>query len=96
LSHAFNRERRTLQLIGKGDQLRTIDLPDAAFDLISSLDPEELIFCDEAGAAFKDPAGLFCRLRKKVEDRALVAGKSHRRSRFHDLRHDFAVKALRS
>lgn len=91
----FDEKRRTLTVIGKRNKRRTIDLNDAAFDLLSNhphVPNSPLIFCKEDGGKFMNPATYFGKLR------ASAALKVRRRVtfRFHDLRHLYAVEALHS
>jgi integrase/recombinase XerD len=91
---AFNPAAKTLDVIGKGNKRRTLALSDAAtahFTAQPHTLESGLIFCREGGEIFSQAASDFCHFRR------LVVKKSpdFRRFRFHDLRHLFAVEALR-
>lgn len=90
----FNARAETLEVIGKGNKLRTIKLSAQATAHLA-MQPRtlgsDLIFCLAGGLAYVAPASDFCHVRRIVEH----ADKGFRRFRFHDLRHLFAVEALR-
>ena len=92
--------RGTLEVIGKGNRRRTIDLrPLGAFDAIVSLPlapAEAWLFRDKSGSRFLHVASQFSRLVGKVAEIAHASGKQFRRFRFHDLRHLYAVTWLKS
>lgn len=95
----FNPRFGTLEIIGKGNKRRTIKLsPEATAHL--SAQPRtvksDLIFCRERGLPFEQAASDFTHFRRKAEALAKKEGREFRRFRFHDLRHLFAVEALRS
>lgn len=91
----FNPRAKTLEVIGKGNKRRTISLSDAAtahiLGTVRTLG-SELIFCREGGLAFEQAASDFSHFRRLVEARK---EQDFHRFRFHDLRHLFAVEALR-
>ena len=75
-------------MIGKGNKRRVISLSDAARKFIAGLPRDgELIFPSSGGDAWVSPSSAFGRTRRD--------GKPAVRFRFHDLRHLFAVEALR-
>jgi integrase/recombinase XerD len=85
---AFNTQAKTLEVIGKGNKRRVISLSDAARKFIAGLPRDgELIFPSSGGDAWVSPSSAFGRTRRD--------GKPAVRFRFHDLRHLFAVEALR-
>jgi integrase/recombinase XerD len=53
------------------------------------------IFCKENGDIFAQAASDFCHFRRKLEARAKKENLEFSRFRFHDLRHLYAVNALR-
>jgi integrase len=76
----------------------TIRLTKQAYAFFAALprDPRcTLIFPDEYGRQYTQASSLITAT-LTVERRAIAAGRECRRLRFHDLRHDFAVWALRS
>jgi integrase/recombinase XerD len=82
---------RTAEIIGKGNKRRVIDLSDAALAHIGAqprVIGRDLVFTKEDGSAFAQAASDFTHFRRKIPDGA-------RRFRFHDLRHLYAVEALR-
>jgi len=90
----FNARARTLEVIGKGNKRRTLELSDAATAHLSAQPRTlggDLIFCLPGGVGYVAAASDFCHVRRIVEH----ADKGFRRFRFHDLRHLFAVEALR-
>lgn len=91
----FNPRAKTLDVIGKGNKRRTIELSDAATAQISAQPHtlgSKLIFCRESGEAFEQAASDFCHFRRIVE----AKDKDFPRFRFHDLRHLYAVESLRA
>ena len=96
---AFNPRAATLEIIGKGRKRRTIRLDEAAAAHFSAqprtLGAEQRIFCREGGLPFAQAASDFTHLRRQVEAQAEREGQPFRRFRFHDLRHLYAVEALR-
>jgi integrase/recombinase XerD len=101
----FDREAGTLDIVGKGNKRRTIKLSPAAHRHMSAQTRMgETIFCHEDGRPFKNTPWDFRRYlkqaRRRVERARLVGdgadeSKEFRSFRFHDLRHLFAVEALR-
>lgn len=90
----FSPRTKKLDVIGKGNKRRTVALSDAAWRHFSTLKPtkgSDLIFCREDGEAFVAAASDFTHFRRK----AAAENDAHKRFRFHDLRHLFAVEALR-
>lgn len=89
----FADNRRTLTVVGKRNKRRTIDLSEAAHDLIRRqprVEGSDLIFCKEDGEAFAQAASDFTHIRR-------AANKDRKRPidfRFHDLRHLYAVESL--
>ena len=93
-ARAFNPRVKTLDVIGKGNKRRTIALSDAAaahFSAQPHTPGSDLIFCREGGEMFSQAASDFCHFRRI----AAKKDKGFQRFRFHDLRHLFAVEALR-
>jgi integrase/recombinase XerD len=88
----INLTARTLEIIGKGNKRRVIRLSDAAYQHIAAqprVPGRELVFAKADGSAFSKAAGDYAHFRRKLNG-------SHRRFRFHDLRHLYAVETLRS
>ena len=96
---AFNAVVGTLEIVGKGRKRRTIQLSPAATAHFSTQPKtlgSELIFCREGGLAYAQAASDFTHLRRGVEGRYARNSRPFRRFRFHDLRHLYAVEALRA
>lgn len=94
----FTPEAQTLDVIGKGNKRRTLYLSNEASAHISaqSVTPgSDLIFCRESGDKFTQAASDFCHFRRTLEARARKEKQAFTRFRFHDLRHLYAVTALR-
>jgi integrase/recombinase XerD len=88
---AFNESASTLELIGKGSKRRVISLSPVALAHISGLARHgDFIFCARDGKPFVNAAWDFRRYSAQARRRATFAP-----FRFHDLRHLFAVEALR-
>lgn len=90
----FNAKTGTLEVIGKGNKRRTIQLSEAATRHIERHIPvlgSELIFCAPSGTKWASPASYFV----KIRDRVAKANKDFKPFRFHDLRHLWAVDASR-
>jgi integrase/recombinase XerD len=98
----FNAVAGTLEIIGKGNKMRTIKLSDAALDHINGLERNgELIF-PSADGPWTSVAPAFA----KTVHRAKAAADEEREEdeslprfipfRFHDLRHMYAIETLRS
>jgi integrase/recombinase XerD len=82
----------TLEVVGKGNKRRTIKLSDEAlFAILGTRHHGEFIFSKRDGTPFTKPAQDFAHFRRKVDGKP-----GFKRFRFHDLRHLFAVEALRS
>ncbi len=95
----LNPRARTLEIVGKGNKRRTIELSDVAtahFLAQPRTLGSELIFCRDGGLAFAQAASDFTHFRRTAEARAKREGREFRRFRFHDLRHLFAVRELRA
>jgi integrase/recombinase XerD len=91
---AINPRAKTLDVIGKGNKRRTLALSDVAMAHFTAQPrtlESELIFCREDGEIFSQAASDFCHFRRL----AVAKDPEFRRFRFHDLRHLFAVEALR-
>ena len=90
----FQPKQGTLEVIGKGNKRRTIQLSEAAAAHIDGTAPvlgSELIFCTPQGTKWSSPASYFV----KIRDRVAKSDKNFKPFRFHDLRHLWAVEALR-
>lgn len=94
----FDGRAKTLEIIGKGNKRRVLSLSVEASAHISA-QPRvlggKLIFCRETGEAFAQAASDFTHLRRGVAARATKEKRRFGCFRFHDLRHLFAVEALR-
>lgn len=94
----YNRAAKTLEVIGKGNKRRTLQLDDAASAHLTAQPAtlgSELVFCREGGRAFAEAASDFTHVRRAAAAAAKRQGRPFHRFRFHDLRHLFAVTALR-
>lgn len=90
----FQPKTGTLEVIGKGNKRRTIQLSEAAtahLDGTVRVLGSELIFCTPQGTKWSSPASYFV----KIRDRVAKANPGFRPFRYHDLRHLWAVEALR-
>lgn len=90
----FQPKTGTCEIIGKGNKRRTIKLSEAAtahLDGTVRVLGSELIFCTPQGTKWSSPASYFV----KIRDRVAKANKDFKPFRFHDLRHLWAVEALR-
>jgi integrase/recombinase XerD len=90
----FQPKTGTLEVIGKGNKRRTIQLTENATRHIGGTVPVlgcDLIFCTPQGTKWSSPASYFV----KIRDRVAKANPGFRPFRFHDLRHLWAVEALR-
>ena len=95
---SFDDRSGSLEVIGKGNKRRTISLSQEASAQLSAQPRtlgSSLIFCREGGALFKEAASDFTHIRRAVMANAKKEGAEFQRFRFHDLRHLFAVEALR-
>jgi integrase/recombinase XerD len=88
---AFNESASTLELIGKGSKRRVISLSPAALAHIKGLARHgEHVFCARDGKPFTNAAWDFRRYSAQAR-----RGREFAHFRYHDLRHLFAVEALR-
>ena len=94
--------RKTLRIVGKGNKQRVISLcpiqskdATAFFASLSRTFGSEFIFVRADGKQFMQAASDFTHLRRSVMAKAAKEGRRFDRFRFHDLRHLFAVEALR-
>lgn len=95
----FKPKAGTLDVIGKGNKRRTLHLSEEALAHFSAQPRTpggDLIFCKENGDKFEQAASDFCHFRRGLESRAKKERRVFSRFRFHDLRHFYAVMALRS
>lgn len=95
----FNAARSTLTVIGKGNKRRAIDLSEAAAAHFSAQPRtlgSTLFFTKEDGSPFNQAASDFTHLKRAVRQKLKKQGVEFQGFRFHDLRHLFAVEALRS
>ena len=86
------------EIIGKGNKRRTISLsPEALAHFLGTPHTlgSDLIFCRDGGVQFEEAASDFSHFRRLAQARATKAKQAFIRFRFHDLRHLFAVEALR-
>lgn len=95
----FSHNARTLFVAyGKGRKSRTIELSEAAAAIIvrqsASID-SPLVF-HHGGERYSCVSTNFARVVRAAQNAAQIAGRDFTRFRFHDLRHVFAVDALRS
>lgn len=95
--------RKSLSVIGKGNKMRVISLRPVAgkdaTEFFANLERKpdcELIFPKRNGKSFKEPSTDFCYVRKLVTDKKGKDGQRFHQFRFHDLRHMFAVEALKN
>lgn len=95
--------RKSLTVIGKGNKMRVISLRPVAgkdalefFNNIERKPDCELIFPKRDGDVFKEPSTAFGHVRKIVTDKMGRQGRMFHQFRFHDLRHMFAVEALKA
>lgn len=94
----FKPHAQSLDVIGKGNKRRTISLSKEALAHFSAQEQtlkSPYIFCKEDGERFIHTASDYGRYRRQAEARAKKERRPFTRFRFHDLRHLFAVKALR-
>ena len=95
----LNLHASTLEVIGKGNKRRTIELSAEATAHFSAQPRtlrSDLIFCRDTGEVFTQAASDFTHYRRAAEARARKTGEHFCRFRFHDLRHLYAVEQLRS
>jgi integrase/recombinase XerD len=94
----FDARAKTLEVIGKGNKRRVLELSERASAHISAQPRtlgSKLIFCRDGGEPFAEAASDFVHFRRTLEAKAKREGFEFQRFRFHDLRHLFAVEALR-
>lgn len=94
--------RKTLRVIGKGNKQRVISLNPCAgkdatdfFKNLPRKNGVDLIFFKTDGTPFSQAASDFTHIRRAVIAKAHKEGRGFHRFRFHDLRHLFAVEALK-
>jgi len=94
--------RKTLRVVGKGNKARVISLrPIPSKNAVEFIERQprvfgsDLIFCKPDGSPFFQAASDFSHLRRSVIIKAAREGSQFHRFRYHDLRHLFAVEALR-
>jgi integrase/recombinase XerD len=95
----FNATAKTLDVIGKGNKRRTLRLSDAATAHFSAQPVtlgSDLVFCRESGEPYAEAASDFCHVRREAAKKCKKDGIPFIRFRYHDLRHLFAVEALRA
>lgn len=93
----FNKEAGTLEVIGKGNKRRVITLSPMAHALICKQDKiSEFIFPRADGKPYRMASSDFTHIRRYVRAQMSREGQPFVGFRFHDLRHLFAVEALRS
>lgn len=99
----YDAERKTLRVVGKGNKQRVISLKpiqskDAAafFATLPRTFGGDLIFAKPNKTAFAQAASDFTHIRRAVGARMDREGRQFDGFRFHDLRHLFAVEALKS
>ena len=99
----YDAERKTLRVVGKGNKQRVISLKpiqskDAAafFASLPRAFGADLIFAKPDKTAFAQAASDFTHIRRAVRARMTKEGRQFDGFRFHDLRHLFAVEALKS
>lgn len=93
---AFNPAAATLEVIGKGNKRRTIKLEPEVVKLIANIPKvagSDLIFCRDDGEMIAEASSDFSHFRRRTAGKV---GAAFQKFRFHDLRHLFAVEALRS
>jgi len=98
----YDAVRKTLRVIGKRNKMRVISLrptPEkdstAFFEALPRKRGTDLIFPKDNGFIFAQAASDFTHLRRTVMTKAEKEGRRFDRFRFHDLRHLFAVEALK-
>jgi integrase/recombinase XerD len=98
----YDAERMTLSVVGKKCKGRVISLrpipskdATAFFAALPRRFGSDLIFTKANGQPFSQAASDFTHVRRAAEMKAKRSGERFRRFRFHDLRHLFAVEALR-
>lgn len=94
-AHLSSWDHSQLSIVGKGNKRRTVALSAEATNFFRDIYERpfaysEFIFCKKDGTPFTKPSQDFAHFRRKVE-----RSPGFKRFRFHDLRHLFAVEALR-
>jgi integrase/recombinase XerD len=95
----LDRDRRQLTIRRKGNQERTISLPDAAWAVMSAI-PAHLtgrwLFWHGNGEPYRNVAARFNELVKSAQKAAQKEGREFRPFTFHHLRHFYAVWYLKN
>ena len=95
----LDRERRQLTIRRKGNQIRTISLPDAAWRVVSAI-PAHLtgkwLFWHGNGEPYRNVSARFNELVRSAQKAAQHAGREFRSFTFHHLRHYYAVMFLKN
>jgi integrase/recombinase XerD len=95
----LDRDRHQLTIRRKGNQIRTISVPDAAWAVISAI-PAHLtgpwLFWHGNGEPYRNIAARFNELVKASQKAAQREGREFRPFTFHHLRHYFAVMYLKN
>ncbi len=100
----FDEQAETLEVVGKGRKLRRIKLSPEALEHFKNLPRRaDMIFVRAAVGPdgktrwlpFAQAASDFTHVRREVEKRAKRDERPFVRWRYHDLRHEYAVRALR-
>jgi integrase/recombinase XerD len=92
----FDPDSGRLQVIGKGNKRRVISLSPVAFDFFKNLPKNgEYIFPKSDGRPYTMAASDFTHVRRAVRAKMAKQGRNFTGHRFHDLRHLFAVEALK-
>jgi integrase/recombinase XerD len=93
----FNAQAGTLEIIGKGNKRRVITLSPMARSLIVGLPKNgDYIFPKADGTPFRMASSDFSHTRRAVKAKMAKESRPFTGHRFHDLRHLYAVEALRS
>lgn len=98
----YDAVRKTLGVIGKGNKLRVISLRPipskdavAFFENLPRMVGVDLIFPNSYGRPIAQASSRFSHLRRSIVSKTLKTGDDFDSFRFHDLRHLFAVEALK-
>jgi integrase/recombinase XerD len=95
----FDKERRQLTIRRKGNQIRTISLPEAAWRVMSGI-PAHLtgqwLFWHGNGEPYRNVSARFNELVKAAQKAAQHEGRAFRPFTFHHLRHYYAVMFLKN
>lgn len=99
----YDAVRKTLRVVGKGNKQRVISLrpipsKDATgfFEALPRTFGSDLIFARSDGKPFAQASSDFTHVRRSVVEKMAKNGIRFDRFRFHDLRHLFAVEALKA